>query len=101
MSVDNQVKHLQAKVISLQRRIDELTQPTEEETEEERDEQERANKDQRKRDRAEKEKNQADQTVAHVRQQAIRALAKLLPRASRQAAQGKPALLRLILRATR
>jgi chromosome segregation ATPase len=48
-----------------------------------------------------RERHQLEKTAHGVRVQAIKALASMLPQAKKQAQQGKPALLRLILRSTR
>jgi len=95
--------HRLREIERLKRRIDELEAPTPEETAQEKAEREREDRQQRRRDREEARAEAAAAELQRARAAAIRAIAKLLPEAIRQAKAKppRPALLRLILRATR
>lgn len=110
--INKQIEALLSKIETLQKRIATLEEPTPEETAQEKADREREEREERKRRSAELRAEAAAAELAKARAEAIRAIAKLLPEAIAQARgvparRGKPAqpprpaLLRLILRATR
>ena len=90
---------------SLQNQIDRLSRELDGYKEEEAERlaaEERADQiEQKKEARRENRQAQAAAALDQARADAIRAIARLLPQAVKQARAGKPALLRMILRATR
>jgi hypothetical protein len=103
MPLDKQISHLLGNIAQLKKRIEELEAPTPEQTAEEKAEELRAERERRKRERDERHAEAAAAELQRARAGAIRAVAKLLPEAVRQAKAKppRPALLRMILRATR
>jgi len=103
MTLNDQVKHLLGKIHNLEAKIADLTKPTPEQTAAEIAEEKAQERAARKREREERAAESAAAELQRARAQAIRAIARLLPEAVRQAKAKppRPALLRLILRATR
>jgi hypothetical protein len=103
MPINKQFEHLLSKIAGLQRQIDEAQKLTPQETDRQKRDEARSARMERKRQREEARAEAAAAELATARAQAIRAIARLLPEAVRQAKAKppRPALLRLILRATR
>jgi hypothetical protein len=103
MPLDKQISHLLGNIAQLKKRIEELEAPTPQETADEKARELREERERRKRERDERHAEAAAAELQRARAGAIRAIAKLLPEAVRQAKAKppRPALLRMILRATR
>ena len=97
----NLIEDHQAKIDALEKRINDLVLETHERQQEIWTLEERLEKYESPDREAERREQKARRALDNARATAIRAIAKLVPQAVRQARAGKPALLRLILRATR
>jgi DNA-binding protein H-NS len=103
MPLATRITHLVNEIGRLRAQVAELKKPTSEQTALEKREQLEQAREDRRRDREERRERQSAAELQSARAAAIRAIAKLLPEAIAQAKAKppRPALLRLILRATR
>jgi TolA-binding protein len=103
MPLTRQIEQLESIIRGLEKRIATLEAPTPEENAAEKADRLREEKAQRRARRQEERAEAAAAELARARAEAIRAIARLLPEAVKQAKAKppRPALLRLILRATR